>query len=85
MKKKTPEDIISLHLCITNDNHWCMVSEIWGATDKIISQFGLFFALLPPIKVENQNFEIVKKTPGDIILQMCTINYNHIMYGSWDI
>ena len=35
-----------------------------------------------PIKVENQNFEIVKKTPGDIILQMCTINYNHIMYGS---
>ena len=44
-----------------------------------------FLPFYPPIKVENQNFEIVKKTPGDIILQMCAINYNHIMYGSWDI
>ena len=28
----------------------------------------------------------MKKTPGHIIiLHMCTINDNHIMYGSWDI
>ena len=27
----------------------------------------------------------MKKTPTDIIiLHMCTINYNHMMYGSWD-
>ena len=27
-----------------------------------------------------------KKTPGDIIiLQMCNINDNHVMYGSWDL
>ena len=27
-----------------------------------------------------------KKTPGDIIiLHMCTINNNHMMYGSWDM
>ena len=27
-----------------------------------------------------------KKTPEDIIIfHMCTINYNHMMYGSWDI
>ena len=24
-----------------------------------------------------------KKTPGDIILNMCTKNYDQIMYGSW--
>ena len=33
---------------------------------------------------ENQNFEKMKKTPGNIILQQCTINDNHMMYGSWD-
>ena len=28
----------------------------------------------------------LKKMPEDIIiLNMCTINYNHMMYGSWDI
>ena len=26
----------------------------------------------------------MKKTPGNIILQQCTINDNHMMYGSWD-
>ena len=31
----------------------------------------------------NQNVEKMKKTQGDIItLNMCTINDNHIMYGS---
>ena len=36
--------------------------------------------------LENQNFEKTKKMPEDIIiLQRCTINDNHMMYGSWDI
>ena len=31
--------------------------------------------------MENQNFEKMKKIPGDIIiLHMCTINENHMMY-----
>ena len=34
---------------------------------------------------ENQN-EKMKNQPGDIvILHMCTINDNHMMYGSWDM
>ena len=33
---------------------------------------------------ENQNFEKMKQTPGDIILHMCTINDNHMMYDFWD-
>ena len=40
----------------------------------------------PPIDPKNQNFEIIKNTPGDIIiLHMCIINDNHMMYGSWDM
>ena len=36
---------------------------------------------------ENQNFEKMKKTPGDIIvLQMCTINDSYIMYTEvWSV
>ena len=66
-----------------NDNHMMMVPEIWSATDKIFCYVGPFFKLLPPNNPENQNFEKMRKTPGDnIILQMCTINDNHMMYGS---
>ena len=40
----------------------------------------------PPKNPENQNFEKMKKIPGVIIiLHMCTINDNPMMYGSWDM
>ena len=48
--------------------------------------FWTIFALLeppPPKNPENQNFEKMKKPPGDIIiLHKCTINDDHIIYGS---
>ena len=60
-----------------------MVPQIWSATDKTFSHFGLFFALSHPNNLKNQNFEKMKKNPGDIIiLHMFTINDNHMMYGS---
>ena len=51
---------------------------------------GEFFVILDcflqfysPNNPENQNFEKMKKARGDtIILHMCTINDNHMMYGS---
>ena len=64
---------------------WCVVPEIWSTTDRIFCYFGNFFALLTPKNPKNQNFEIMEKVPGYIIiLHMCTINDNYIMYGSWD-
>ena len=45
-----------------------------------------FLPFQPPDTPKNQNFEKLKKIPGDIIiLHMCTINDNHMMYGSWDM
>ena len=65
---------------------WCMVPEIWSATDRIFCHFGLFFALLPFKNPENQNFENMKKMLVDnIILHICTINANHMVYVSWDM
>ena len=46
---------------------------------------GNFLPFQAPDNPENQNFKI-KKTPGDvIILHICTINDNHMMYGSSDM
>ena len=66
-----------------------MIPEIWSATNRIFCHFGPFFALYHPNDSENQNFEKMKKkkktttTHGDIIiLHMCTINVNHMVYGS---
>ena len=45
-----------------------------------------FFSFYPSNNLKNQNFEKTKKTPGDIIiLHMCTINDDHMIYGSWDM
>ena len=44
-----------------------------------------FLHFRAPMNPKNQNFEKIKKTPEDIIiLQMCTINVSHVIYGSWD-
>ena len=65
---------------------WCMVPEIWSATDKIFCHFGpFFFSLLPPNNLKNQNFEKMEKKPGDItILHQCTKNPDHRLHCSWD-
>ena len=45
-----------------------------------------FLPFYPPTDPENQNFEKIKKVPQDIIiLQMSTINDNHMMYRTWDM
>ena len=50
----------------------------------VILDYSLHF--YPLNNPEKQNFEKMKKIPGDIIiLHMCTINQNHMMYGSWDM
>ena len=64
------------------------VREIWCMTDVIvISHFGLLFPILySPKSPKNQNFEKMKKNPGNIIIShMCTKNYDQMKYGSWDM
>ena len=64
---------------------WCMIPKIWRKTDRIFCDFGLFFALLLSRDPENYNFGKKYQITGDIIiLHMCTINDNHMVYGSRD-
>ena len=65
-----------------------MVPEVWSTTDRLFCHFRPFFALLPPMDPEKQNFEKLKKTLEDIIiLQMFTINdsHSHMIYGFSDM
>ena len=60
-----------------------MVPKIWRMTDRIFVILDHFLPFYPPNNPKNQNFDKIKKLPTDtIILQMCTINDNHMMYGS---
>ena len=86
--KKTPGDIIILHLCTTNDNH--MMYGFWDIKhnrQNFLSFWTIFYPIYYlPNNPENQNFENMKKTPGGIIiLNRCTINENRMMYDSWDM
>ena len=59
--------------------------EVWHRFFVILGCFLPFYPPTPNIP-KNQNFKKLKKKPwGIIILHMCTINDNHMMYGSWDI
>ena len=84
--KKTPGDIISLHICTINDNHtmhgfWNME---WDRHNFL--SFWTVFCRFTPYGPRKSKFWKIKKTPEHIIiLHKCTINDNHRMYGSWDI
>ena len=59
------------------------VSEIRQVTNRNLGfHFGQFFTLLPPDRYKKIKFLKNEKTPGDIILHMCTINDNHMMHDS---
>ena len=71
-----------------------MVLEIWSATDKNLLFWTIFCPFTPlttqKIKIlkKNEKKKKKKKTKKkkkkleDIIIHMCIINENHMMYGS---
>ena len=77
---KIPGDIIILHSCTINHNHM-----MHGSRDSKHNGQNLlsFWTIFCPNNPKNQNFEKMKKIPGDVtILDMRTINDNHMMYDS---
>ena len=82
--EKNPGDIIILQISTMNDNH--MMYGSWDMECNRIFFFVIldhFLLFYPPNNPKNQNFEKMKKPPGDIIiLHRRNINDNHIMYGS---
>ena len=63
-----------------------MVFQIWSATDFFFVTLDRFLPSFPPNNPKNQNFEKLKKAPGDIIiLHKCTKNHDHMLYCSLDM
>ena len=75
-----------LKMCTINeDDHmiWFLRYKSWRT---VFWHFGPFFLPFDPTtNLKNQNFEKMKKTPGDIILQKCSKNHDHMVYCSWDM
>ena len=64
---------------------WGMLPEIQSETDIISLSSCKFLPFYPPNNPENQNFENMKKAPGDVNLHISAKNHNHMMYASWDM
>ena len=88
IKKKKAGDFILLYIHVY---HKWRSYDIWFLKCKvrqteIFDIFGDFLPFQLLDNLENQNFDTEKKTLGDIIiLNICTVNKNHMMYGSWEI
>ena len=80
-------EILSFYICIPKMTIiWWMVPEKLTAMDRIFCHFGQFFPFYPLNDLKNPNLEKMKQLPGDIIiLHMCSINDNHMMYRSRDM
>ena len=63
---------------------WFLRYEAWQIIFFVI--LDCFLPCYPPNNPKSQNFEKLKKTPGDIIiLQKCTKNHDPILYCSLDM
>ena len=81
--KKNPEDNIILQKCTKNHDHMLYCSwDICCVTDvNVIFILGYFLPFYHSNSPKNQSFKKTnkktkKKTPGDIILHICTKNYD---------
>ena len=74
-------------MCIKNHNHndlWFLRYGVRQTEFFVI--MDRFLPFYPPMDPENQNFEKMKKAPGDIIiLHKCTKNHDHMLHCSWDM
>ena len=74
-------------MCTINDNHITYGSWDTKHNRQNFLSFWTIFCPLTPLKTHN--IKILKKWKkiigSIIILQMCIIDDNHMMHGSWDI
>ena len=84
--KKMPGDVIILHKCTKNHDH--MLYCLWDIVcDRYYFSFWAIFCPFTPLTTEKiKILKKWKKRPGEsIISQLCTKNYDQMMYSSWDM
>ena len=85
--KKTSGDVIILNLYNKKHNHMIYAySDMECNRHNFLSFYAIFCSFTPLLTLKIKIWKKCKKNPGDIILlHMCTIIQDHMMYGSWDI
>ena len=76
-------DIVILHVYQKSQSYNVQFLRYRVTRTEFFVILGHFLALYPSNNPENQNFEKMKKAPGDvIILHTCTKNHDHMTYVS---
>ena len=85
--KKIASDIIILHMCTKNHNHMMYASwKMECNRQKFLSFWTIFCPFTTQLTPKLKIWKKCTKRPRNIILlHMCTINEDHVMYGSSDI
>ena len=85
--KKTSQDINILHMCTINDNHMMYGSWDTSVTNKIFCHFGLIFLPFLPFQQPGKSkfWKNEKEAGYTTLLHKCTVNDDHMMYGSLDM
>ena len=74
------------YMCIINENHMMYGSWNKRSNRQKFSTFWAIFWPFRPLTTWKMKILTLKKAPGDIIiLHICTINDNHMIYDSWDM
>ena len=87
-RKKQHLDMSSFYKCVPKKyDHMIYVSWDMECNKKCFLSFWVIFFPFTQLKTQKiKILKIWKKKPGDIILlHICTINEDYMMYGSWDI
>ena len=89
--KKIPGDIILLYIYVYHKWRSYDILFLWLLKYKVQQTeifiiLGHFVHLFSPLTTWKIKILTLKQTCGDIIiLHICTINDNHMTYGSWDM
>ena len=87
-KRKKCLDILSFYTYMYSINEHHMIYGFWNLRcdrQKVLS-FWVIFCPFSPLTTQKIKILKLKKAPGDIIiLHICTIHDNHMMYVSWEM
>ena len=85
-KKKKCLVILSFYTCMCTINEDHMIYGSWNirCNRQAFLSFWAIFCPFTPLTTRKIKILKLKKTPGDIIiLHICPMNDNHMMYGPW--
>ena len=81
--KQASDNVIILNLYDKKHDHMMYAYSDMECDKHLLSFYAIFCSFTPLLTLKINTWKKMYKTPGDIILlNMCAINQDHMMYGS---